>query len=228
VASAATSLGLDFVVVTSVTRDDLSDGGAAHFAATVRAIRGALPRAGVEVLVPDFGGSHASADTVLGSCPDMFGHNIETVSRLYTEVRQGADYERSLDVLAHAAGAGALVKSALMLGLGETPSEIEQTLADLRTAGVAIVYLGQYLSPSAAHHPVERFVPPSEFDELAAMCKEMGFGWVSAGPFIRSSYRAHEAADALGGRPRDEGSLQGKERACGPRSPADTVNSSRA
>jgi len=202
VATAAADLGLDFVVVTSVTRDDLPDGGAAHFAETVRAVRRAVPGAGVEVLVPDFGGSRESVRSVLEARPDVFGHNVETVERLYGEVRRGADYRRSLDVLSAAAesGAGALVKTALMLGVGETRDELTETLEDVRGAGAEIVYLGQYLRPSAAHHPVARFVPPEEFDEIRDTCLSMGFAWGSAGPFVRSSYRAHEAVEALGGR----------------------------
>ena len=214
VASAATTLGLDFVVVTSVTRDDLPDGGAAHFAATIRAIRGANPRAGIEVLVPDFGGSPASIETVLAAAPDVFGHNVETVERLYPAVRKGARYERSLDVLSCAAAStsGALIKSALMLGMGETREELRRALADVLAAGVDIICLGQYLRPSVEHHPVARFVTPEEFDELASECLSMGFRWASAGPFIRSSYRAHEAVAALGKRrPALLDSAQGKE-----------------
>jgi lipoic acid synthetase len=216
VASAATTLGLDFVVVTSVTRDDIPDGGASAFAATVWALRGSRDGIGVEVLVPDFGGSHEAVDVVLESRPDVFGHNMETVRRLYREVRPGADYERSLDVLWYAASrdTGTVVKSSLMLGLGETTEELSETLRDLRAAGVEVLYLGQYLRPSDRHYPVARFVPPAEFDELADISREMGFGWVSAGPFIRSSYRAHEAAAALGGRRQPGGlGMQGKERA---------------
>ena len=214
VASAATTLGLDFVVVTSVTRDDLPDGGAAHFAATIRAIRAANARAGIEVLVPDFGGLPGPIETVLAAAPDVFGHNVETVERLYPAVRKGARYERSLDVLSHAAAStsGALVKSALMLGMGETREELRRVLADVLAAGVDIIYLGQYLRPSAEHHPVARFVTPGEFDELASECLSMGFRWASAGPFIRSSYRAHEAVAALGKRrPALLDSAQGKE-----------------
>jgi len=216
VASAATTLGLDFVVVTSVTRDDLPDGGASSFAATVGALRRAKPGIGVEVLVPDFGGSHEAVGAVLESRPEVFGHNMETVERLYREVRPGADYERSLDVLSCAASrdSDALVKSSLMLGLGETRDELLETLRDIRAAGVEILYLGQYLRPSSEHHSVARFVPPEEFDELAAIGRTMGFAWVSAGPFVRSSYRAHEAAAALSRRwqPVGEG-MQGKEQA---------------
>ena len=216
VASAATTLGLSFVVVTSVTRDDLPDGGAAQFAATVRAIRSADPSAGIEVLVPDFGGSADAIETVLAAGPDVFGHNVETVERLYPAVRKDARYERSLEVLSHAAAStsGALVKSSLMLGLGETREELRSALADVLAAGVEIIYLGQYLRPSAGHHPVARFVTPEEFDEIASECLSMGFRWASAGPFIRSSYRAHEAVKALGSRrPSFVDSVRRKERA---------------
>ena len=216
VASAATTLGLSFVVVTSVTRDDLPDGGAAQFAATIRAIRRADASAGIEVLVPDFGGSADAIETVLSAGPDVFAHNVETVERLYPAVRKDAGYERSLEVLSRAAAStsGVLVKSSLMLGLGETREELKRVLVDVLTAGVEIIYLGQYLRPSVGHHPVARFVTPEEFDELASECLSMGFKWASAGPFIRSSYRAHEAAAALGKRRRAlVDSVQGKERA---------------
>jgi len=216
VASAATTLGLDFVVVTSVTRDDLPDGGAAQFAATVQAIRRANPHAGIEVLVPDFDGSPEAIETVLAASPDVFGHNVETVERLYSTVRKGAGYQCSLEVLSRAAASpsGALVKSGLMLGMGETREELGRALADVLAAGVEIIYLGQYLRPSAEHHPVARFVTPEEFDELACECLAMGFRWASAGPFIRSSYRAHEAVVALGKpRPVLSESVQGKEQA---------------
>ncbi len=206
VAAAAADLGLEFVVVTSVTRDDLPDGGASHFARTVGAIRSALPRAGVEVLVPDFGGDRRAVDTVLAAGPDVFGHNVETVARLYPVARAGADYRRSLDVLAHAAASGsARVKSAIMLGLGETNTEIETTLSDLAAAGVEIVYLGQYLRPSPSHLPVERFVPPEEFEAWGSRCEGMGFAWASAGPFVRSSYEADRAFARVGERSVDRG-----------------------
>jgi lipoic acid synthetase len=195
VAAAARELGLGFVVLTSVTRDDLPDGGAAQFARTVRALRDALPEAGVEVLVPDFGGDLDALDTVLESGPDVFGHNIETVARLYGSVRPDACYERSLDLLRRAASSegGAGVKTAIMLGLGEERGEIESTLRDVRAAGAGVVYMGQYLSPSAGHARVERYVPPEEFEELKILALSLGFDWVSAGPFVRSSYHAEEA-----------------------------------
>ena len=195
VARAAAALGLKFIVLTSVTRDDLPDGGAAHFAATVRAVRSELPESGIEVLVPDFLGNEGSLRTVLESGPEVFGHNIETVERLYETARPGADYRRSLEVLSRAARAGeSVVKSAMMLGLGETPDEVARTLRDLREAGAEIVCLGQYLCPSSEHLPVERFVPPEEFDELRSLALSMGFSAVASGPFVRSSYLAEQSA----------------------------------
>jgi lipoic acid synthetase len=194
VAAAAKALGLRYVVVTSVTRDDLSDGGAAQFAAAVAAIRREIPGAGVEVLIPDLAGDAAAVDRVIESRPDVLGHNLETVARLYPAVRPGADYERSLGVLRRVAdsGPGPRSKSALMVGVGETREEIGRALVDLRAAGVAIVCLGQYLRPSPSHHPVERFVSPEEFEDLKAEALSVGFERVFAGPFVRSSYRAEE------------------------------------
>ena len=199
VADAARELGLDFVVVTSVTRDDLPDGGAGQFAATIRAVKGASAAIGVEVLVPDFLGDRRSVETVLEAGPQVFGHNVETVSRLHERVRPGAVYGRSLDVLAWASenSVHAAVKSGLMLGLGETRDELLSTLRELRDCGVEILFLGQYLSPSQSHVPVERFVTPEEFEEMANIARTMGFGWVSSGPLVRSSYRAREAAEAV-------------------------------
>ena len=194
VAAAAKELGLRYVVVTSVTRDDLEDGGASQFVATVRALRRELPGAGVELLVPDFEGRPEALERVIESRPDVIGHNIETVRRLYPEVREAAVYERSLSVLARVADSGIVrrAKSALMLGLGESREEVEETLSDLKDAGVAIVCLGQYLRPSSGHRPVSRFVPPEEFEDLRGRALEAGFGRVFAGPFVRSSYRAEE------------------------------------
>lgn len=194
VAAAARELGLGYVVVTSVTRDDLDDGGAAQFVATVGAVKREVPDAGVELLVPDFEGDAAPLDQVIESRPDVLGHNIETVRRLYRAVRHGADYDRSLDVLRRIAESRLVghAKSALMLGLGESREEVEEALADLRRAGVGIVCMGQYLRPSPGHRPVERFVPPEEFDDLRRQALAAGFEWVFAGPFVRSSYRAEE------------------------------------
>lgn len=199
VAHAARSLGLRHVVLTSVTRDDLPDGGAAHFAETVRAVRADLPEAGVEVLVPDLLGDARSVDVVLGARPDVFGHNVETVARLYPVARRGAEYRRSLLVLSRAARSGLVkhVKSAFMLGLGESRAEVEAVLDDLRRAGVTIVCLGQYLRPSPRHLPVARYVPPAEFGELRVSAASRDFAWVAAGPFVRSSYEAEAAAQAV-------------------------------
>ncbi len=198
VADAASDLRLDFVVVTSVTRDDLPDGGASQFAATVAELRAAVPTAGVELLVPDFGGSREALVEVLEARPDVIGHNVETVARLYGAVRRGAQYSRSLEVLERSAASAlvANVKSAIMLGLGETREEVETTLRDVRDAGANIVYLGQYLRPSPEHARVERFVPPEEFDEIGDHALSLGFDWVSSGPLVRSSYRAARAAGA--------------------------------
>jgi lipoic acid synthetase len=198
VAEAADRMGLSYVVVTSVTRDDLPDGGASHFAETIRAIRRRLPQARVEVLTPDFQGDEAAIRTVLQAGPDVFNHNVETAPTLYETVRPQADYRQSLGVLAaakrfaHELEKDVFTKSGLMVGLGETRDEITGVLQDLRAAGCDILTVGQYLAPSDAHVPVERFVPPEEFGEIEAEAREMGFRAVAAGPFVRSSYRADE------------------------------------
>jgi lipoic acid synthetase len=199
VAEAVRKLGLSFAVVTSVTRDDLADGGAAHFAATVRAIHETCPGTGVEVLVPDFGGDMSAVDTVLAARPEVFGHNLETVRRLYAAARAGADYDRSLAVLVHAASSPAapLVKSALMVGLGETRLELDGAFMDLKRAGVSVVYVGQYLQPTGVHLPVQRYVPPDEFVDMERWCRKLGFAWVSSGPFVRSSYEAERVVEEL-------------------------------
>jgi len=200
VAEAVKSLGLSYIVITSVTRDDLPDGGASHFAATVRAIHELCPETGVEVLVPDFGGDLAAVDTVLASRPDVFGHNLETVRRLYKTARAGADYERSLAVLRHAACSpeAPLVKSAVMVGLGEMRLELDGAFMDLKRAKVDVVYVGQYLQPTREHLPVARFIPPAEFEAVKRWCEQLGFAWVSSGPFVRSSYEAEKVVDELG------------------------------
>jgi lipoic acid synthetase len=192
VAEAVAAMGLKFAVITSVNRDDREDGGAELFALVIGAIRRRVEGCGVEVLVPDFQGSRAAVETVLASAPDVFNHNTETVPRLYRQVRLGARYERSLDVLAHAKRTAPAVptKSGLMLGLGETGAEVLQVMRDLRAHGVDILTLGQYLRPSPKHLPIVRYVPPEEFAELRAAAREMGFGHVEAGPLVRSSYRA--------------------------------------
>jgi len=197
-AEAVRRLGLRHVVVTSVTRDDLRDGGSGHFAETIRAVRGATS-ATIEVLTPDFGGRAEDVDRVLDAAPDVFNHNVETVPRLYPEVRPEADYGRSLAVLAQAAGrrAAPVTKSGLMLGLGETTDEVLAVMADLRRAGCRVLTLGQYLAPSPLHHPVAEFVEPERFDALGARARELGFEGVASGPFVRSSYCAESMAAPL-------------------------------
>ena len=192
VAEAAHSLGLRYAVVTSVTRDDLTDGGASCFAATIGAIRGKLPGTLVEVLVPDFRGDWQALGTVLAAGPDVINHNIETVARLYGTVRPGASYEQSLGLLAEAKrlAPSIPVKSGLMLGLGESRQEIRHTIKDLVDAGCSMLTLGQYLQPSTRHLPVVRYVPPEEFEDWREVAFESGFSQVASGPFVRSSYHA--------------------------------------
>ena len=200
VAEAAQRLGLEHVVLTSVTRDDLPDGGAAHWAACVTAVRDACaPGVTIEVLTPDFRGDVRAIDAVIDSGPDLFNHNTETVPRLYHRVRRNADYRRTLDLLARVkANAPHMpTKSGLMLGLGETRGELLDVCADLRGVGCEMLTLGQYLQPTAAHLPVERYVPPEEFDELGDLVRGLGFGLVASGPFVRSSYHAGEMKDVL-------------------------------
>lgn len=196
VAEAAATLGLRYAVVTSVNRDDRKDGGAGLFAMTIRAIRERIPGCKVEVLIPDFQGSHAAMDIVLEAEPDVLNHNLETVARLYRPVRLGARYERSLDILDYAKSArpGIPTKSGLMVGLGETNAEILQSMRDLRLHHVDILTIGQYLRPTARHLPVERYVTPAEFEEFRRAGREMGFAHVESGPLVRSSYHAAEAA----------------------------------
>lgn len=201
VADAAASLGLQYVVVTSVTRDDLPDGGAWFFARTIREIRKRIEGARVEVLIPDLQGDEAALATVLEAAPDILNHNIETVARLYPAVRPQADYGRSLELLKRVKGIAPSipVKSGLMLGLGETRREVEKTLEDVYAAGCGLMTIGQYLQPSARHLQVERFIPPGEFDDWRKIALEMGFNEVFSGPFVRSSYRAHEMYRTVSG-----------------------------
>lgn len=199
VADAVARLGLGFAVITAVARDDLPDGGAGQMAATVRAVRARCPGTGIEVLIPDYGGREAVLATVLDASPDVLNHNLETVERLQRRVRKAGRYDRSLRVLRRA---GELrpdipTKTGLMLGLGERDDEIERALLDLLDAGVRLLTLGQYLRPSPAHLPVERFVPPEEFDRWAERARELGFAEVAAGPLVRSSYRAERLAGRL-------------------------------
>ena len=195
VAEAVAAMGLRFAVVTSVNRDDREDGGAELFALTIRAIRDRVPGCGVEVLTPDFQGSRAAVETVLEAAPDVFNHNTETVPRLYRQVRLGARYERSLEVLAWARqiAPATPTKSGLMLGLGETTSEVLHVMRDLHASGVRILTLGQYLRPSPRHLPIIRYVAPEEFAELRRAGLEMGFSHVESGPLVRSSYHASHA-----------------------------------
>lgn len=194
VAEAVESMGVSYVVVTSVTRDDLPDGGAEHFARTVRAIRRRRPSVLVELLVPDFQGSLEALKTVLASRPDVLNHNLETVPRLYATVRPGARYERSLGLLERVKklAPATVTKSGLMLGLGETDDEVVETLRDLREARCDIVTLGQYLQPSKDHLPVERFVEPETFERWQERALAMGFVGAASGPLVRSSYKARE------------------------------------
>jgi lipoic acid synthetase len=194
VAQAAARLGLRYVVLTSVDRDDLADGGASHFAATVEAVRRALPRAGVEVLTPDFKGDRGALETVLAAEPAVFNHNIETVPRLFRHLRPQGSYRLSLELLAAARALRPDIpsKSGLMLGLGETDAEIVAVLRDLRAHGVEIVTLGQYLRPTREHEPVHRYLAPEAFAELEREARAIGFPTVYAGVFVRSSFNAEE------------------------------------
>lgn len=198
VGRAVRDLGLDYVVITSVNRDDLADGGAAHWAATIGAVRRHAPACRVEVLVPDFLGRAASIDTVIAARPDVLNHNTETVPRLYKVARHGGRYERTLGFFRHArAAAPALpLKSGIILGLGEARDELLATMRDLREVGVSILTLGQYLRPSPAHLPVVRYYTPEEFADLAVEGRAMGFTHVESGPLVRSSYHAKKQADA--------------------------------
>jgi len=196
VAAAAARMRLRYVVLTSVARDDLADGGAGHFAHTVRAIRRRSPEAQVEVLTPDFKGEQAALALVLAAEPDVFNHNVETVPRVFSRVRRQGDYALSLELLraAKRLRPGQTTKSGLMVGLGETDEEIAGVLGDLRAADVDIVTLGQYLRPSRAHAPVERYVSPDGFARLEQAARQLGFPTVHAGVFVRSSFNAEEVA----------------------------------
>lgn len=193
VAEAAARLGLKHVVITSVTRDDLPDGGAEHFHRCILAVR-RRTGAAVEVLTPDFLGDWQAIDRVLDARPEVFNHNMETVPRLYRRVRGRADYRRSLDLLQRVKRLDPAVrtKTGLMLGLGESLDELFDVLADVRDAGCDILTIGQYLAPTLKHVPIVRFVPPAEFDAIAAQARRLGFMQVVAGPFVRSSYHADE------------------------------------
>ncbi len=199
VAEAVRRLGLAHAVLTSVNRDDLPDGGAAQFAATIRAVRAVSPRTTLEVLTPDFQGDAAALACVLEARPDLFNHNLETVPRLYRAVRPAARYERSLELLARARREqpALLTKSGLMLGLGETRDELRCVLRDLRTCDVDCVTLGQYLRPTLRHLEVARYLDPAEFDALAVEARALGFRHVASGPLVRSSFHAGDALALL-------------------------------
>jgi lipoic acid synthetase len=197
VATILAELGLAHAVITCVTRDDLPDGGAAHWAATIRAVKQRCPDMVLEALTSDFKGDTSAVDAVLDAGPDVFAHNLETVPRLAREVRVQASAERSLRVLAHAKQRGALTKSGLMVGLGETTDEIREVLRELHTAGVDILTLGQYLRPSRHHLPVQRHAPPEEFEQLKQEALAMGFAHVESGPLVRSSYHASNQHDLV-------------------------------
>jgi len=200
IAEAAAALGLSHVVITSVDRDDLPDGGAAHYAATIRAVRGRMPDVTIEVLTPDFQRKpDGCLDTVMAAGPDIFNHNLETVPRLYRSVRPAARYFTSLRLLQRAkeADAGVVTKSGIMLGLGEERDEVIQVLDDLREADVDILTVGQYLQPSIRHHPVHRYWTPEEFDDIKHLAQARGFAMVAAGPLVRSSFHAGDVFQAM-------------------------------
>jgi len=194
---AVRDLGLEYVVVTSVNRDDLADGGAAHWAATIRAVRHHAPACRVEVLIPDFQGDPRALERVIEARPDILNHNTETVSRLYKVARHGGRYERALGLFRHARAVapGLTTKSGIILGLGETREELVDTMRDLRAVEVAILTLGQYLRPSAQHLPVAKYYHPDEFAEFAEVGRALGFAHVESGPLVRSSYHAKKQAD---------------------------------
>ena len=201
VAQATSKLKLKHVVVTSVTRDDLPDGGARHFARTIDAIRQVNPQTTVEVLVPDFLGSPEALEVLVDSSPEVINHNVETVPRLYSEVRPQAEYHRSLDLLrtVKAIDEGIVTKSGMMLGLGERDDEVIKVMQDLREAGCDALTLGQYLCPSRQHRPVSRYISPGEFEEYQRIAGELGFGSVAAGCFVRSSFNAREMYEDVKG-----------------------------
>ena len=190
-AEAVERMGLAHAVITSVDRDDLADGGASHFASVIRAVRERVPRCAIEILTPDFRGAADALRPILATGPDVFAHNIETVPRLYRKVRPGSDYRHSLSLLRQAKELGApLTKSGMMLGLGESRVEILETLSDLSASRVDILTLGQYLQPTSGHLPVDRYVPPEEFEAIRREALPFGFRHVESGPLVRSSYRA--------------------------------------
>ncbi len=194
-AKAAAELGLRHVVVTSVTRDDLPDGGSGHFAAVIEALRKHLPEATIEVLIPDFNGDEEALQVVIDAGPEIINHNVETVPRLYADVRPQADYPQSVELLRRVAASetGVAAKTGLMVGLGETREEVLMLFDDLRAAGCDFLTIGQYLAPSRDHFPVVEYVPPEVFDFYRREAEDRGFRFVASAPFVRSSYRAGEA-----------------------------------
>ncbi len=201
VAESVATMGLRYATITGVARDDLPDGGAWLYAETVRLVHDAVPGIGVELLIPDFDGKPDQLAEVFASRPEVLAHNVETVPRLFRRIRPGFRYERSLDVLTQARAAGLVTKSNLILGMGETRAEVGEALRDLRDAGCELITITQYLRPSSRHHPIERWVEPHEFDELAVEAEQLGFAGVMSGPLVRSSYRAGRLyAQALAGR----------------------------
>ena len=193
-AEAALEMKLRWVVVTSCTRDDLLDGGASHFAAVVSELRAKLPEAGVEILVPDFRGKDKAVDIILNDPPDILNHNVETVPRLYDEVRPGADFERSIGLLRRFSDHGLITKSGVFAGAGESIMELHTAIYRIRSAGCRSLTIGQYLQPSPDNLPVDRYLHPDEFRELEEYSCSLGFDHVASGPLVRSSYRAEEAA----------------------------------
>lgn len=195
IAEAASQLNLKHVVITSVTRDDLDDGGANHFAETIRQIKQKSPKLTVEVLIPDFLGNNSALTTVVQAQPDIINHNIETVPRLYQDVRPMADYKRSLNLLKRVKkiNPDIFTKSGIMVGLGETRDEVISTLKDLKSIECDFITIGQYLAPSRNHHPVIEYIHPDAFEEYKNIGMEMGFKYISSGPLVRSSYHAAEA-----------------------------------
>lgn len=198
VADAVARMQLKHAVITSVARDDLKDGGASVWAATIRAVRYRNPGTAIEVLIPDFRGRDENLDTVLEAKPDILNHNMETVERLQRHIRKTAQYQRSLWVLSHAKSKGFVTKSGIMLGIGEKKDEIGQVLRDLRSVDCNIITIGQYLSPSTKHEPIHRWVTPEEFEEWKEYGLSIGFDVVESGPLVRSSYHAEEQSDRFG------------------------------
>jgi len=195
VAEAVKTLGLRYVVITSVTRDDLPDGGAAQFAQVIQEIRNTAPGTAIEVLIPDFMGNPNALAQVIAAMPDVISHNMETVAALYPQIRPGADYARSLTILRQIKAQSPAIhsKSGIMLGFGETEEQVLQLFDDLRAMGCEFLTIGQYLAPSKAHYPVQAYVPPGQFEAYGAAARKKGFAFVASAPLVRSSYHAGEA-----------------------------------